>query len=176
MNQYPDVAAFEAVKWPTAMAPSRSPIHFTNELEVTASAETIWSLLINPTTWPGYYPGVQQVQLLDGHTSLRLGTRFETNLAGQDVFASVQEFEPIRCIAWGGYPKVSPQSKAYHAWIITPTPKGCHLWTEETMQGPHWVELAKKAPDAFWLAHEKLLADLAKVATEHEASPSELTR
>jgi len=38
------------------------------------------------------------------------------------------------------------------------------------MQGPHWGELAKKAPDAFWLAHEKLLADLAKVATEREAS------
>jgi hypothetical protein len=35
------------------------------------------------------------------------------------------------------------------------------------MQGPHWIELAKKAPDAFWLTQEKLLRDLAKVATEH---------
>jgi hypothetical protein len=35
------------------------------------------------------------------------------------------------------------------------------------MQGPLWIELAKKAPDAFWLVHEKLLANLAKVVAEH---------
>jgi hypothetical protein len=63
-------------------------------------------------------------------------------------------------------------SEGRHAWIITPTPKGCHLWTEETMKGPLWIELAKKAPDAFWLTHEKLLADLANVAREREGSRS----
>jgi uncharacterized protein YndB with AHSA1/START domain len=157
---------FEAIKWPEEMAPSRSPIHFTNELEVAASPETIWSLLVDPKVWPSFYPGVEHVHLLGGGEWLRLGTRFETNLAGQDVFASVQEFEPITRIAWGGFPKVAEDSKAYHAWIITPTPKGCHLWTEETMQGPHWIELAKKAPDAFWRTHQKLLEALAKVAGE----------
>lgn len=161
---------FEAVKWPEGMAPSRSPIHFTNELEVAVAPERIWSLLVDPKAWPSFYPGVEHVQLLDGDESLRLGTRFETNLAGQDVLASVQEFEPMTRIAWGGFPKVSEASKAYHAWIITPTPNGCHLWTEETMQGPHWIELAKKAPDAFWLTHEKLLRDLAKVASEGDAA------
>ena len=157
---------WEAINWPADMAPSRSPIHFTNELEVAAPPETIWSLLTDPEAWPSFYPGVKHVQLLDGHESLRLGTRFETTLAGQDVFASVQEFEPMTRIAWGGYPKASEESKAYHAWIITPTPKGCHIWIEETNQGPHWIELAKKAPDAFWLTHEKLLRDLGRVAVE----------
>ena len=161
---------FEAIKWPAGMAPSRSPIHFTNELEVAASPETIWSLLVDPKAWPGFYPGVKHVQLLGGHEPLRLGTRFETNLAGQDVFASVQEFEPVTRIAWSGYPKVSEASKAYHAWIITPTANGSHLWTEETMQGSHWIELAKQAPDVFWLTHEKLLKDLAEVAVARERS------
>jgi uncharacterized protein YndB with AHSA1/START domain len=163
---------FEAINWPEEMAPSRSPLHFTNELEVAASAETIWSLLVDPKTWPSFYPGVERVHLLDGGESLRLGTRFETNLAGQDVIASVQEFEPITRIAWGGFPKVAEDSKGYHAWIITLTPKGCHLWTEETMQGPYWIELAKKAPDAVWRTHQKLLEALAKVATEREGSRS----
>jgi uncharacterized protein YndB with AHSA1/START domain len=161
-----EIDVFEAIDWPEDMTPSRSPIHFTNELEVEASPETIWSLLVDPTAWPAFYPGVEHVQLLDGHDSLRLGTRFETNLAGQDVFASVQEFEPMTRIAWGGHPKASEVSKAYHAWIITPTLKGCHLWTEETMQGSFWIELAKNAPDGFWRTHEKLLAALAMVATE----------
>lgn len=39
------------------------------------------------------------------------------------------------------------------------------------MQGPFWIELGKKAPDVLWRTHEKLLEDLAKVATECTASP-----
>jgi len=170
-----ELGMFEAIKWPKEMAPSRSPIHFTNELEVAASPETIWSLLVDPNAWPSFYPGVEHVHLLDEDESLRLGTRFETNLAGHDVFASVQEFEPITRIAWGGFPKVAESSKAYHAWIITPTPNGCHLWTEETMQSPYWIELAKKASDVFWRTHERLLADLAKVAIEREDARIEET-
>jgi hypothetical protein len=160
---------FEAINWPAEMKPSRSPIHFTNELEVAVSTETIWSLLIDTITWPRFYPGVKQVELLDGHEMLQHGTRFETNLAGQDISASVQEFEPLTRIAWGGGPKVCSESRAYHAWIITPIAGGCHVWTEETMQGPLWLELAKQAPDVFWRTHEELLEDLAKVALEREA-------
>jgi len=101
---------------------------------------------------------------------MRLGTPFETNLAGQDVSASVQEFEPMTRIAWGGGPKASPASRAYHAWIITPTKNGTHLWTEETMRGPLWIELAKQAPDIFWRTHQKFLEDLAAVATRRGKS------
>ncbi len=157
---------FEAIKWPADMAPSRCPIHFTNELEVAAPPQAIWSLLTDPAAWPRFYPGVRHVQLLDGHGSLRLGTRFETNLAGQDVAAAVTEFEAVTRIAWFGGPKSDESSLAYHAWILTPTPTGTHLWTEETMRGPLWINLAKQAPDAFWLAHEKLLRDLGRVAVE----------
>jgi uncharacterized protein YndB with AHSA1/START domain len=159
---------FEVINWPADMSPSRSPIHFTNELAVPVSPETIWSLLLDTTTWPRFYPGVKEVKLLDGLPGLRSGTRFETHLAGQDVQASVQEFEPITRIAWGGGPKASTESRAYHAWIITPTSDGCHLWTEETMQGPLWIEIAKKDPAIFWRTHEKLLHDLAKVALERQ--------
>ena len=73
-------------------------------------------------------------------------------------------------IAWTGGPTADKSSTAYHAWIITLTAAGVHLWTEETMQGPLWIELAKKKPEGFWRTHEKLLADLAKVATKREGS------
>jgi uncharacterized protein YndB with AHSA1/START domain len=152
------------------MAPSRCPIHFTNERVVAASPEAIWSLLVDPDAWPSFYPGVDHVQSFDGERSFRIGTKFETNLAGQDILATVEEFEPVTRVAWYGGPKASEGSKAYHAWIITPTPGGCHLRTEETMKGPLWIELAKKAPDAFWLTHEKLLEDLARVAIERGGS------
>ena len=157
---------FETIRWPADMVPSRSPIHFTNELEVDVPPEIIWSLLVDTANWPQFYPGVQKVDVLGGGGQLQLGSRFETNLAGQDVAASVDEFEPITRIAWGGGPKSSTESRAYHAWIITPTPRGVHVWTEETMQGPLWLELAKHAPDIFWRTHEQLLRDLARVALE----------
>ena len=113
------VSVFEAVKWPEEMAPSRSPIHFTNELEVAVSAETIWSLIVDPKAWPSFYPKIEYIRLLGGHESLRLGTQFEASLAGEHVFATVEEFEPMTRIAWSGYPKGSETSKVYHAWIIT---------------------------------------------------------
>ena len=53
--------------------------------------------------------------------------------------------------------------------MLTPTPRGCHLWTEETVQGPLWIEWAKQAPDAVWRAHETVLHDLARVAIGREA-------
>ena len=159
---------FEIINWPADMAPSRCPIHFTNEIEVAASPGTIWSLLVDPSAWPNFYPGVKKVDLRNDEQALRLGSRFETNLAGQDVVASVEEFEPMMRIAWGGGPKNSAASRAYHAWIITPTLNGTHLWTEETMQGPLWIELAKQAPDGFWRTHEQLLQNLARVAAQLE--------
>ncbi|WP_428390933.1 hypothetical protein [Lichenicoccus sp.] len=73
-------------------------------------------------------------------------------------------------VAWAGGPKASAESRAYHAWIITPTANGTHLWTEDAMQGPLWLELGKQAPDSFWRTHETLLEDLARVALEREGA------
>lgn len=160
---------FEAIRWPKDMRPSQCAIHFTNELEVAVSPAEIWAVLTDTSAWHLFYPGVQEVEIQGGGKALHLGTRFETNLAGQDIAASVEEFEPKKRIAWFGGPTSASDSVAYHAWIITPTPEGCHLWTEETMRGPLWLELAKSAPDGFWLAHERLLRDLAGVALERRA-------
>lgn len=85
-------------------------------------------------------------------------------------------FEPFTRIAWGGGPKTSRDSRAHHAWIITPTPTDIRLWTEETMQGHLWIDVDKDAPDFFWRTHEKLLEDLAKVAIELESQQGPKTK
>lgn len=155
---------FEAIRWPDDMKPSRNPIHFTNELEAEAPPEAIWSTLIDVALWPSFYPNVSAVRLLDGATALALGTRFQAGLAGQDVVATVEEFEPFERIAWHGGPRNHPDATAYHAFIFTPTTTGTHLWTEEVMRGDLWIEIAKQAPDRFWRDHETLLRDLAQQA------------
>jgi hypothetical protein len=58
----------------------------------------------------------------------------------------------------------SLESKAYRAWIITPTPNGTHFWTEETMQRPLWIIFSR--------THQRLLEYLAKVATKRSGSPT----
>lgn len=95
-----DTIQWEAIKWPEDMAPIRSPSASPTSLK-SASFLKRSGHFVDPKAWPSFYPGVEHVQLLDRHDSLRLGTRFETNLAGQDVFASVQEFKPMTRIAWG---------------------------------------------------------------------------
>lgn len=73
----------------------------------------------------------------------------------------VHEFDTERYrLAWYAFPKASDESRCYHAWILTPSAKGTHIWTEETVQGPLWIKEAKKAPDIFGCTHEKLLAQL----------------
>ena len=135
----------EAIRWPEDMTPSRSPIHLTNEIDVEVSPETIWSFLTDPQT-----------------------SRFETNLAGQDVLARVLEFEPMTRIAWGGGPKASNDSRAYHAWIMAPTPPGNHPWTEETMQARSGSNSPSRRP--FWRTHDDLLEDLSRVAVDREGT------
>ncbi len=44
----------------------------------------------------------------------------------------VLEFVPNERIAWDAR---GPGVLAYHAWLITPTPTGCHVLTEERQHG-----------------------------------------
>ena len=55
---------FEAIHWPDDMKPSRSPIHFPNELEIAASPETVYRVWTTRTgEWwaprPYTTPGVE---------------------------------------------------------------------------------------------------------------------
>lgn len=126
-----------------------------------AGIEQVWATLTETSKWPNLYPSVEEVSLEDGGATLSEGTKFETNLAGQDMRCVVHEFDTERYrLAWYAFPKASDESRCYHAWILTPSAKGTHIWTEETVQGPLWIKEAKKAPDIFWRTHEKLLAQL----------------
>ena len=160
-----------AIQWPEDMTPSRSPIHFTNEREVEGvTRDDLVSAHRSSRLGPASTRESNTCSCSTGKRRSASGTRFETNLAGQDVSATVQEFEPMDAhrLGWRarrrrqrfpGLPRLD-----HHADVAN----GTHLWTEETMQGPLWIELAKPAPDIFWRTHEKLLEDLARVAVELE--------
>ena len=56
-------------------------------------------------------------------------------------------------------------SSAYHGWVITPTVDGCHVLTEETQQGPWFLEeLGRKHPGALYRYHQFWVESLARAA------------
>lgn len=54
---------------------------------------------------------------------------------------------------------------AYHGWIITLTANGYHLLTEETQQGPFFVEeLGRKHPGTLCRFHQDRVETMARAA------------
>jgi len=53
----------------------------------------------------------------------------------------VTEYVPGRRLAWSTLVDGDEtDSSAYHGWVITPTDDGCHVLSEETQQGPFFLD------------------------------------
>jgi len=92
---------YEAIKWPEDMTPSRSPIHFTNELEVAASPERSgrcsWIRLPDPdfilalsmsNCWTGTHRNLGRLE--EGGALVQARERTWTHLIFQDLFKKEQ--------------------------------------------------------------------------------------
>ena len=125
----------EGIRWPERYKPGNAPVHVKNDLEIQASSQSIWAWLIRAELWPTWYINSAHVQFLDGTPpDLALGTRFKWKTFGLKLDSQVVEFIPNERIAWNAH---GFGVDAYHAWLITPTPQGCHVLTEETQYG--WI-------------------------------------
>ena len=61
-------------------------------------------------------------------------------------------------------------STAFHGWVITPLEDGCHVLSEETQQGPWFLEqLGHKHPGGLYSYHQDWVETLARAA-EAEAA------
>ncbi|HKO04862.1 MAG TPA: SRPBCC domain-containing protein [Candidatus Acidoferrales bacterium] len=121
------------IRWPVEFEPAGSPVFVSNEMEIAAPAETVWAWLIRAESWPGWYPNSRNVRILEGsRPDLALGTRFRWWTFGVRIESVVREFEPCERLAWDAH---APGIRAYHAWVFTRTPAGCHVLTEETQHG-----------------------------------------
>ncbi len=63
---------------------------------------------------------------------LALGTRFRWKTFGVTIESTVQEFVPGERIAWNAK---AFGLDVYHAWLLTDSPEGCQILTEETQHG-----------------------------------------
>ncbi|HEV7505823.1 MAG TPA: SRPBCC domain-containing protein [Thermoanaerobaculia bacterium] len=129
----PPMTNSSSIRWPAEFEPSRCAVYVSNQSELAVPPERVWEWLIRATLWPRWYSNAKRVRILEGSPSeLALGTRFHWWTFKTPITSQVLEFQPNERLAWDAK---GPGVFAYHAWLITPTPTGCHVLTEECQHG-----------------------------------------
>ena len=154
------------VVYPRQYHPRISPIYALNEIDVKAPAAVVWQLLVGSENWSSYFPPEDQVKILSGEPELRLGTRYSRVTIGFPMHLVVTECLPSRRLSWSTIVDGDGTgSSAFHGWVITPTDDGCHVLSEETQQGPWFLEqLGHKHPGGLYSYHQDWVEALARAA------------
>ncbi|MER9670019.1 SRPBCC domain-containing protein [Mesorhizobium sp. M0185] len=162
---------YDHVTWPERYDPKTSAIYALNDIDVKAPPDAVWKLLVEAENWSSYFPAEDQVKILTGEPELALGTRYSRVTVGFPMSLVVTECEPLRRLAWATTVDGDETgSSAYHGWVITPTDHGCHVLTEETQQGPFFLdELGRKHPGALYRYHQDWVESLAHAAEAETA-------
>lgn len=160
------------VSYPPQYDPRISAIYALNEIDVKAPAETVWRLLVEAERWSEYFPPEDQVRILTGAPELVFGTRYSRVTIGFPMSLMVTECVPYRRLSWATtVDEDNTGSTAFHGWVITPTDYGCHLLTEETQQGPWFVQkLGVEYPGGLYSYHQDWVEALARAAEARAAN------
>jgi uncharacterized protein YndB with AHSA1/START domain len=163
---------YDHVQWPEGFHPNISPIYALNDIDVNAPPEVVWKLLVDVVHWSSrYFPAEDQVRILSGEAELALGTRWSRVTLGFPMSLTVTEYVPDRRLAWSTTVDGDETgSSAYHGWVITPTNDGCHVLSEETQQGPWFLDqLGHKHPGGLYAYHQEWVESLARAANVETA-------
>ena len=157
---------YNHVIWPHQYDSRTSAIYALNDIDVKAPPEVAWKLLVDAANWSSYFPAEDQVKILSGESELALGTKWTRRTVGIPTRLIVTEYEPITRLAWSTTVDGDETgSSAYHGWVITPTTTGCHVLSEETQQGPYFLEeLGRKNPGVLYRYHQEWIESLARAA------------
>ena len=166
---------YDHVIWPLPFDPKTSAIYALNDIDVNAPPQVVWKLLVDAENWSSYFPAEDQVKILTGEPELALGTKYSRVTVGFPMHLIVTEYLPGRRLAWSTLVDGDETgSSAYHGWVITPTDTGCHVLSEETQQGPFFLEeLGRKNPGALYRYHQEWVESLARAAEAEAANSKE---
>jgi hypothetical protein len=122
----------DGIRWPAEFEPHKAAVYAVNVLEMDVSPAAVWTVLIRASDWPRWYANSARVRIAGDARDLSAGVRFTWRTFGVNLVSRVEEFVPDERIAWTAK---SFGISVYHAWLITPTPSGCRVLTEETQHG-----------------------------------------
>lgn len=143
------------ILWPQEFDPARAPVHVRNDIHIPAPCERVWAWLIRAQLWPSWYANSSNVRFLRGTPpDLESETRFRWKTFGVTIESTVREFVSPARLAWDAK---GIGLNAYHAWLLEPTPEGCHVLTEETQHGILARTGNLLAPRRMFRGHERWL-------------------
>lgn len=128
------------IVWPTNYDPAISKFYVHNEIEINASPQAVWEVLIDAKKWPSYYEGAKNVVLIDtSQNVLQANSVIKWQTMGLKFVSTIKEFVPNKLLAWESKKK---SIQGYHVWLIVPTPNGCKVITDESQNG--WLTFFEK--------------------------------
>ncbi|BBO29620.1 polyketide cyclase [Alteromonas sp. I4] len=162
-----------SIQWPNGFVPGFTDNFCSNEVIATnINIETVWELLITPSTWPTYYENAANPAIYDNKgTYLSLNKRFYFETFCFPVEARVVEFiAPVKGeaarIAWHGwFGEGDNRLDVHHAWLLEELSHGrLRILTQETQKGKPAVELANTIPNPMINGHQAWLDGMVKAA------------
>lgn len=121
------------IEWPERFNPKVSDFYVHNEIEINASPEQVWQLLIQANNWIEWYDGIQNIKIEDSTQQYLVeGTKVFWNSMGQSLQNTIVEYVPNERLAWQFN---ETKIQGHHAWLIVPTDLGCKVITDESQTG-----------------------------------------
>lgn len=122
----------DTIHWPAKYAPEQASFFVHNSIEIQASPERVWQVLIQAEAWPQWYEGASNVEVLGDDKVLKANSVFTWTTMGFDLTSTVREFVPNARLSWEADESTI---QGYHGWLIIPTERGCILVTDESQNG-----------------------------------------
>jgi hypothetical protein len=157
-GQIPD----SRITWPPGHSPSASIVFAQNTIEIAATPEKVWALLIDCVRWPSWYKHCADVSVLRGGPVLSAKGKFRFKTIGFYFEPDVVMFSPYRVLIW--LARGPAGTSGAHAWYIEPTPGGCRVISEETQKGFLLRLLGARTQRTLLTSHEEWLRALKALA------------
>jgi hypothetical protein len=131
-------------------------------IEIAATPEVAWSLLIDCKSWSTWYSHCSDVSILKGGSRLSAGSQFRFRTIGLYFEPVVETFQPFHTLIWTA--KGPAGARGAHAWFIERTPTGCRVITEEAQWGWFLRIIGRRTRRTLLQSHEDWLVALRKLA------------
>ena len=129
-----------------------------NAIDVRASPQQVWSLLVDCVAWPQWYKHCSGVSVLTSGNALQAGTKFRFKTLGRYFEPEVVTFDPCQMLVWSATGPAGTSGS--HAWYIEPTATGCKVITEEVQNGLLLVLMRSHIRAELLASHEDWLQSL----------------
>ena len=164
----PAEVAADEINWPAQYEPERASFFVHNQIDIAASPQTIWDVLIEAETWPDWYEGAFNVEVADNPDGrLTPDASFTWKTMGFNFTSVMKEWEPPYRLAWESRREAI---QAYHAWLITPIEGGSRLVTDESQFGFLATMQSLFMPNKLRRLHDVWLAAIKDRAETREAA------